>query len=225
MMGRFARIFSGAFLAAALASVGGVRMADAHPHVFVKGGVSFVLDDQQALTALKVIWRYDLFETLYALSSLEIVPDAGGKLAPEDRQRVSEHMTDWPEAFNGSAHLSIADEKIAMLRPTSMDVELVDGSLVMRFQRDLEAPISMTDQTAEVGFYEETYFYAFSVTEEPEVHGANTGQSCSAEVIPFDPNAELEALQVTLFALGREETPDAPDVGALFADRIVLKCE
>ena len=38
--------------------------AQAHPHVFVDGGVDFVLGAGAVLEALEVTWRYDEFETL-----------------------------------------------------------------------------------------------------------------------------------------------------------------
>ncbi|MEM7506736.1 MAG: DUF1007 family protein [Pseudomonadota bacterium] len=200
-----------------------LRVADAHPHVFVDGGVSFVLDDHGALTALEVTWHYDLFETLYALSSLDILPEPDGSLSPENRQRISDFMTDWPEGFGGSAHLSISDQKYEVSRPTSMEVSLIKGNLVMRFHRHLAEPVAMAGRTAEVGFYEATYFYAFTATKTPRIHGADA--ECTADLIPFDPDVELEALQVSLFDLGREDTPETPNIGSLFADRIVLECD
>ena len=42
----------------------------AHPHVFVDGGVDFVLDDQGDLTTLSVKWKYDPFEALMSLTAL-----------------------------------------------------------------------------------------------------------------------------------------------------------
>lgn len=45
------------------------------------------------------------------------------------------------------------------------------------------------------------------------------------EVIAFEPSAQLFALQATLMQLAREETPEQGNVGALFADEIVLRCE
>ncbi|MEM9369716.1 MAG: DUF1007 family protein, partial [Pseudomonadota bacterium] len=57
------RIPACTLLGVALALCTAVRTAEAHPHVFVEGGVSFVLDDEGALAALEVTWRYDLFET------------------------------------------------------------------------------------------------------------------------------------------------------------------
>lgn len=222
MTHRLGRILSRMTLVLAL--ICSFRVAEAHPHVFVDGGVSFVLDDEGALTSLEVTWQYDLFETLYSLSSLEIVPQPDGSLTEEDRQRLSEHMTDWPDAFKGSAHLSIDGDAQAVSRPTSMQVELVKGSLHLRFTRHLDQSVPMEGQSAEVGFYEETYFYAFSATETPTVRGAGA-DACVASVAPARSDAQLDALQVTLFDLDREETPDFPNVGALFADRIVLQCE
>ncbi|MEM6905698.1 MAG: DUF1007 family protein [Pseudomonadota bacterium] len=206
-----------ALLAALLPGLGA-----AHPHVYVDGGVSFILDAEKALTALEVTWRYDPFETLYTLSALQIVPQPDGTLTETDRGRIAAYMSDWPPSFSGSAHLTMDGAPVALDRPTGMEVALEDGNLVMTFRRALPDPLPMAGAEAEVATYEATYFFAFSVTELPKIHGAET--ACTAEVIPFDPTADLETVQVTLFALGREETPEVPDVGALFADRTILSC-
>ena len=73
-----------------------------------------------------------------------------------------------------------------------------------------------------MAFYESTYFFAFSVTQEPTLLG-HAGR-CTADVRPFRPDAEDAALQAMLARLSREETPDIENVGALFADRIVVRC-
>lgn len=225
MISRPARTLCRLLCFATLISLGDLRTAAAHPHVFVEGGVSFILDEEQRLTALEVTWHYDLFETLFVLSSIKVTPQPDGGLTPEDRQKISDFMTDWPPEYKGSAHLSHVGEDLELVRPSQMEVALIDGKLVMRFERDLADPISMPGQVAEVGFYESTYYYAFTVTEPTGVLGAGKDSPCSARVIPFDPNADLEALQVSLFDLGREDIPEEPNVGALFADRIELACD
>jgi len=61
------------------------------------------------------------------------------------------------------------------------------------------------------------------VTNPPRLLGHDG--SCSADIVPFEPDDELATFRTTLLALEREETPEAVNVGALFADRIVLACE
>ena len=193
-----------------------------HPHVFVDGGVDFVLGDGSTLEALRVTWLYDEFETLYILSSngLSLTPDGG--LNEEDRQSLTRLQSDLPSDFAGSAHLSVAGEPVALGRPKGLDADIVDGRLHVTFTRDLLEPLDLRASTAEVAFYEATYFYAFAVTDTPQLEGDALG--CAATVIPFDPDTQDTALQAALAKLSREETPDAEEIGAFFADRIVLQC-
>ncbi|SDY79750.1 DUF1007 family protein [Citreimonas salinaria] len=197
--------------------------ARAHPHVFIDGGVDFVFRDGTALDALRVTWRYDEFETLYTLSSFGLALNTEGDLDEADRQTLIRLLSDWPEDFDGSAHLSIEGEAIELEWPTELDARMVDGRLEMTFIRKLPAPVSLDGQDAEVAFYESTYFFAFTVADEPQLLDAPA--QCAATVIPFDPDGQTDALRSALAKLGREETPEMKNVGALFADRIAVTCD
>lgn len=196
--------------------------ARAHPHVFVDGGVDFLFDDANRLTALDVTWLYDEFETLYILASYGVSMNAAGKLDAADRRELARERSKWPSEFEGSAHVSIEGESVALSRPVGMETKLVNGRLEVTFTRHLETPVVLNEEHAEVAFYEATYFYAFAVTNVPKLVG-ETG-ACNAEVLQYDPTAQNVALELALSKLSREETPDIEDVGALFADRIELRC-
>ena len=197
--------------------------SQAHPHVFVDGGVDFVISAQKDLSALRVTWLYDAFESLFILSSLGISPNAADQLEDADRQALIEHEGNWSDDFEGSAHLSVDGQSIAMERPVDMGVDLIDGRLQVTFTRNLKSPVNLGDATAEVAFYEATYFYAFAATRRPQVFNAKG--ACLAEVAPFSPDAQDAAMQAALSILSKEETPQISQVGALFADKIVVRCE
>ncbi len=211
--------FSIGIAAAALTAAAPVA---AHPHVFVDGGVDFVMRDGTVLEALEVTWLFDEFETLYTLSSAGVGLNDEGGLDEADRLDLVRYLSDWPDDFDGSAHLSVDGAGIALEWPAGLDARLIEGRLEMTFTRRLDSPISLNERRVEVAFYESTYFYAFSVTNQPRIAG-DPG-NCAARVVPFNADAQSAALQSTLFELGREETPDIENVGALFADRIVLRC-
>nr|WP_239480009.1 DUF1007 family protein [Actibacterium sp. 188UL27-1] len=194
----------------------------AHPHVFVDGGVDFVVSDEKTLEALQVTWLYDEFETLYLLSSYGMSLNAEGGLDEEDRLKLVRLKSDWPSDFDGSAHLSIAGEPVRLDWPVGLDVHLINGRLQLTFSRHLETPINLNRSPAEVAFYESTYFFAFKVANLPQLIGDI--DNCTAQVIPFDPDAKDTALQAVLAKLSREETPSNQNVGALFADRIMVQC-
>ena len=199
-----------------------VLPAQAHPHVFVDGGVDFVFNENGLLSALEVTWLYDEFESLYILSSNELSLTAAGGLAEADRQHLIRQRSNWPDDFEGSAHLSVDGAPAVLHRPSGFDVAVVDGRLRVTFTRQLDVPIDLNQSSAEVAFYEATYFYAFAVTNSPQVLGAP--RTCAADVIPFEAGAQDTALQAALAKLSREETPDIARVGSFFADRISIRC-
>ncbi|QPH55996.1 DUF1007 family protein [Pontivivens ytuae] len=197
--------------------------AFAHPHVFIDGGVDFVLREGAVLEALEVTWLYDEFETLYILSSYDISLNDEGGLDEADRQQLVGQQREWPEDFEGTAHLTVEGEDIALERPSALGARLVEGRLELTFTRQLERPIALEQKDVELAFYEATYFYALSIANAPQLLGEPGG--CAAQVVPFEPDTQLAALEMTLFELGREETPAIENVGALFADRIALRCD
>ena len=200
-----------------------VSPALAHPHVFVDGGIDFVFGPGKVLQAVEVTWLYDSFETLYMLSAEGMSLNAAGGLDEADRLELERLLSDWPADFDGSAHPRVAGEAIALSWPEGLQVKMIDGRLEMAFTRQVLEPFSLAGQQMEVDFYESTYFFDFTLANTPVLHGPAEG--CSTEVIPFDPDSNDEELLEVLAKLGREETSGLENVGAFFADRIVLQCD
>lgn len=197
--------------------------ADAHPHVFIDGGVDFRFGPDATLEALEVTWRYDEFETLYMLSAQDLQLNDAGELDEEDRLALVQQLSEWPADFDGSAHPVMDGAAIPLEWPSDLDAHMLDGRLQLTFVRRLSTPLDMQGREIDVSFHESTYFFAFSLTDPPELIG--DADACSAQVVDFDPDSESEDLAETLASLGREETPELANVGALFADRIVVRCD
>lgn len=195
--------------------------AAAHPHVFVDGRVDFVMGAENTLEALRVTWRYDAFETLYILSSHGLELNENGELDETTQQTLVGLRSRFPADFDGSAHLSVNDASVPLQWPIEFDAHMIGDRLEVTFMRRLEMPLDVTQGSIEVAFYESTYFFAFSVTDEPQVLGPET---CSTRVAPFKADQEDATLMATLNKLSKEETSGIENVGALFADRIVLEC-
>jgi ABC-type uncharacterized transport system substrate-binding protein len=197
--------------------------AKAHPHVFVDGGIDFVIDGDSRLQAVHVTWLYDEFETLYMLSSYGISLNSDGGLDEADRLELIRLRSQWPQDFNGSAHLTVQGASIPLEWPQDLDADVIDGRLELTFKRNLKSPILVKNAPVTAAFYESTYFFAFSITNQPNMIGPS--EHCSKELIPYEPAHHSQSLQAALALLSREETPVLPNVGAEFADRIVLKCD
>ncbi|MCT4607632.1 MAG: DUF1007 family protein [Pelagimonas sp.] len=206
----------------ALAALG-ASPALAHPHVFVDGGVDFQFNADRQLQSLQVTWLYDAFETLYMLSAEGMNLTPQGTLDEADRLELVRRLSNWPEDFDGSAHLKIDGAEIALDWPSGLDAQMIDGRLQLTFTRALSDPLDLRGITAEVAFFESTYFFDFTLTKAPELRGNAMG--CGPQVIPFDPDSNDQELLDVLAKLSREETSGIDNVGAFFADQIILRCD
>lgn len=214
----------GVALAAALTAALALPLSpvSAHPHVFVEGGIDFVIQEGAVLDAVEVTWLFDEFETLVMLASSGLRLNTEGGLDAAGRQEVAQLQRDWPDSFGASVHLSAAGEAVALGPPREIDVRVREGRLAVTFTRDLATPVALHAQAVEAAFYEPTFFVSFSVIEASNLLGAAEG--CSAALHRFEPDPDDVRLMSLLARLGREETPEIENVGAKFADRITLTC-
>ncbi|MEM1237563.1 MAG: DUF1007 family protein [Pseudomonadota bacterium] len=196
--------------------------ATAHPHVFIDGGIDFIVSQSNVLEAVKVTWRFDEFETLYAMSANSIAKGANEQLSGIEVARLALFMTAASNEPVQSAHLTLGNEALPLSAADDFSATLVDNRLEVTFVRPLMEPISIDGRVVEASFHEATYFYAFSLTDPSELIGDQG--DCSASTVQFEADKETEELKEVLSSLGREETPDIENVGALFADRITVTC-
>lgn len=194
--------------------------APAHPHVFIDGGVDFLFDANGLLGALRITWIYDPLTSLFMLEDLEI--DPATELDPDDRRRLAAYQTEWDQGFAGDSYLWEGDRRIALSGPVDASAEVRDGKVAIRFLRDVASPFRPGPATV-AKVYDPTYFTAYFVTETPNLEGGATG--CRARVAPYEPNGPLMSLQQSLLDIGVDETPEDPDVGALFADQVHVTCD
>jgi len=208
--------------AAALVVAALAAPARAHPHVFIDGGVDFLFDEAGQLRAVRVTWIYDAFASLFVVEQLKLDQDGDGVLSAEDEAALVADQTQWPDEYEGDSYLAVAGAPAEIGRPEAASAALEDGRVVIRFERALETPVPAEGLRATAQLYDPSYFFAYFVEQPPTLDNAPEG--CVAEVVAFDPDTELKALQQTLAELSAEETPEQENVGALFADRVELRC-
>ncbi|MBB3987234.1 polyphosphate kinase [Sagittula marina] len=195
---------------------------EAHPHVFVDVTGSFVLNDSGQLEAVRIHWLYDAFTTLMVIQNLGLDPDRDGTLYEADLNRIIEGETDWAPDYEGDTYLHIDGEKVRLSRPQKAWAEAPGDQIGVGFTLSLGKPIDMTGRTATLELYDPIYYYAYTVTDKSAVEGP--AGACRFEIIHFDPDEEIAKLQDQLRALSREEIPDDPNVGGLFAETLELTC-
>lgn len=201
--------------------------AGAHPHVWVSGGADFGLDDEGRLSRVHITWTYDEFASLYMLTHLGVDADGDQVLTEEDKARIIADQTEWPAGFEGDSYLYVGQEKRALGGPENPDTRILEtGQVEVTFERPVLEPFrpGRGAEQAVVKVYDPAFYYAYVVEDAPRIIGEPQG--CTTERRPYDDNDPgLQELEVELSALGTEETPAMPDVGALFADELRLSCE
>ena len=210
-----------AALALALGLAAAPGPAAAHPHIFIDGGVDFLFDDAGRLEMLRVTWIYDPLTSLLMLEDLGVDPGAQ-TLSPSERRAVAAYQTEWIEGFEGDSYLFDGRRRIGLSGPLAPDAELMGSRVAIRFERAVAAPFRPGPETV-AKVYDPSYFTAYFVTEAPRLEGGAAG--CRARVEPFEPTGPLMALQRSLFSIGIDAEPEDPEVGALFADRVHLRCD
>ncbi|MEJ5218593.1 DUF1007 family protein [Cognatishimia sp. D5M38] len=209
------------FLAAATILAGSYTVR-AHPHVFVDGGFDFVVSEAKQFTAIRVTWRYDAFETLYMLSEMNVSLAPSLELSDSERELVEATLSSFPPDFDGSVHISLDGSPVALQDPRNLTARMIGDRLEITFLRDLKVPVGLRGQKFNIGFYERTYFFAFSLSDIPDFGRA--ADHCSYQVTPYDTSAQSDEVLQELEKLGREETPEDSNIGATLADRMVVSC-
>lgn len=193
--------------------------AGAHPHVFVDATAGFRLDGEGRLASLRITWTYDAFTTLLMFDQLDLDPDGDGALDDADRAAIVAGETDWPPEYDGDVHLDLGGAPVPMGRPRDGVAWTEDDRISVAFELPLAAPLA-DPGGARLRLCDPSYYYSYKVVAlEEDGPGA-----CTPILSPFEPDEAAAAMQRMLAQLSREETPLQENVGALFADDVMLSC-
>jgi len=209
-------------LCALVAGLSAPQTASAHPHVFIDGGVDFVMDASGDLTALRITWIYDPLASLFLLEDLGIFGLDDSDLTPELRAELAASQTSWTEGYDGDSYLWHDGDPVALSGPVDPTARIEDGRIVFTFQRETATPLRPGSDTT-VKIYDPTYYSAYAVTQAARIEGPAEG--CAAEVEPFEPTPLLARLQESLAAIPADGMPEDTEIGARFAEKAHIRCD
>lgn len=182
-----------------------------------------MFDDSGLLVAVRIYWLYDSYSTLFLYDTENLDQDGDGELNAADLEKVKRGETEWPDGYEGDTYLFVNGEKQALSRPVNAMAEQVAGRIGVGFELRLQTPQPMQGRHARLKIYDPGYYYAYSVPGEGMIIGDMPG--CRVWVERPDRDAEMAKLQKDLQALSREETPSDLNIGAKFAEDVVMQCD
>ena len=198
------------------------EFAEAHPHVFVDAKTGFIVDDTHLLQGLRISWTYDEFASLILFETLRLDQDNDGVLNDAERAAIIEGETVWAPEYKGDTYLEVAGSDYPLGRPNAAAVAFENNQVTVSFDLPLATPVEIKNTAATLRLYDPIFYYAYTIL--PDQLGTALPEACQAKVVTFEPNAAETALQDQLAALSREETPEQPEIGRLFADQVQLTC-
>ncbi|MEL6584193.1 MAG: DUF1007 family protein [Pseudomonadota bacterium] len=206
--------------AAALAlSLACAPAAQAHPHVFIDSGLHPVFDEAGYLTGLDFHWWYDPNATVALLDAMALDLDQNWELTREEEERLTAELMNWQPDFNGFTVVEGVDN--ALSRPVRGQATLeADQMIHIRFTRTFDQKIR--PEFLDVLVYDGEFYIAFALIE--ALNGDKVPKGCTAEIVPYDQTEEADLAAATLWDLDPYATPEDPNIGVLFADRLRVMC-
>lgn len=201
--------------------------AQAHPHVFIEGGVDLRFDASGRLDTLRVIWTYDALTSLFMLEDLGISAEAADTLSAADAARLAAYQTSWEPGYEGDSYLWNGASRVALSGPIDAEARIIEDQVEITFLRILDTPYRPAPgldgpETTEVRIYDPVYYTRYTVTRTPLLTGNSHG--CAARVVPFAPTGPLAALRDSLSDIPVDGDPEG-EPGALLADHVRIACD
>lgn len=194
--------------------------AQAHPHIFIDAGVSFIFDDAGHLTDVRIEWAYDDLYTLLILDDLGLDADGDGKITVKEQEKLVGFDMQWIDGFEGDLYVTYAGQPLRLGQPQDVTATLNDGLLITAHTRSFETPVDMKNGALALKVYDPTYYSAYTLDLGAEILNQN---SCTMEQIPADLGKAYDLVENLLYGAANDD--EYPAVGENFADTLTLSCE
>lgn len=191
--------------------------AQAHPHIFIETGLVPVLDEKGQLTGVKVTWRYDELYSMLVLQNLGMDNDFDGKLTEDELKRLDGFDLNWVAGFDGDLTVHQGEAPLKLGKPDGRGVEFKDGKITTSHFRTVTGAESAKPWLLQA--FDPTYYTAYDLT-----LGIETPKGCDVRIIKADLEKANTLVEEALYATPADPEGNFPEVGAAFADKVILRC-
>jgi len=139
-------------------------VAQAHPHIYIEGGIELVFNPQGQATSVRQSWLFDDLFSTYALQGM--TRDQAGQVAHAELEKITgEWMTALAEPeshFFTKITLAGQPLKLGAPRNARSTWDPKASQLVLSFDLPIEPPINIDAQGLEVDIQDPSYFVSFN---------------------------------------------------------------
>ncbi len=192
--------------------------AAAHPHVWVSMKSELIYAPNGMVIGVRHVWTFDDMYSAFATQGLE--SKQRGVFTREELAPLAAENVIGLKEFDYFTFAKLDGKSIAFSEPVNYWAEYKDSLLSLHFTLPLKAPAKM--RTADLEVYDPTYFVDFSFAEDKPLVLTNAPSNCQ---FALDKPTQAE-LAAEIRNLGEEffATADAENFGAMFANKVSVKC-
>jgi ABC-type uncharacterized transport system substrate-binding protein len=201
-------------LAAAVLSLAGINLAQAHPHVWVTVKSQFVYAPDGSATGVRHAWTFDDMYSAFALEGLQSAKK--GVFTREELAPLAEVNVTSLEESDFFTYAKANGQDVTFGKATDAWLDYQDETLTLHFTLPFKSPVKAKALNLEV--YDPSYFVDFAFAEKDAVALVGAPAACAISV---------EKPQAMSAALGKQLSEaefTSGNWGANFATKIAVKC-
>ena len=214
-MDKMMRQFSGVVLLAIALAVA-PRIANAHPHVWIRATSELIYAADGAITGVRHAWTFDDMFSTYALQGME--SKVKGVYTHEELAPLAQTNVESLKEFGFFTFAKADGKKQKFDEPVDYFLEFRDGLLTLHFTLPLKTPVKSKELALEV--FDPTFFVDFKFAEQNPVRLVGAPTACQISFQrPNDGAASAQRLGEQTFMNGENS-----NFGAMFANKIAVAC-
>jgi ABC-type uncharacterized transport system substrate-binding protein len=205
-----------ALLVLAGAIAAGVRVAQAHPHVWITAISELIYAADGSITGVRHAWTFDDMFSAYAVEGI----DAGtkGVYSREELAALAQTNVEALKEFGFFTFARADGRKQRFEEPVDYYLEYGDSRLTLHFTLPLKSPVIAKELVLEV--FDRAFFIDFKYAEQEPVKLVGAPAACQISFLrPNDGSAAAQKLGEQSFASGESE-----NYGMMFANKITVLC-
>nr|WP_255617246.1 DUF1007 family protein [Aurantimonas sp. VKM B-3413] len=204
-------------------SLGAVRPAAAHPHVFAQSHVEIVGAAGGALGAIRNVWRMD--ELFSSQVLVEFDKNANGRLDDDELEDVGKTIRDSIAEYSFYTSVTTNGRQVKLAPPDAIHALDQDGQLLLFFEMRAEEPLDLAKHPLTVSNFDESFYTAFDFNAD-SFQLVDMPPACRTNFVRPDEDAAAKKWIEAMAALGPDDAAPADGVNysQILAARMEIRC-